>query len=385
MDDPYLGREQTKAKHFILKHYLQALAFKVLTFSDITYVDGFCGPWESKTENFSDSSFMIAIAVLRDAQKITFDRDNCRRRIRCFFSDRNADAIAQLRAAIAPFHNVDQRFEIRIYHGRFEDAVGEIQGFIEDSFPLIFIDPTGWSGYPFEKIKPILLRPKCEIVINFMYEFVNRFAHSDAPDIVASLDHILGGPGWGTRLDNSLSRGAAVEKLFRQTLKEVGQFKFVVSTKIEKATMERPHFFIAYGTKNRKGLTAFRETEYAALRAHAKNRANAKEKKRENRSKIPDLFGGHDAEVQEASMDQLVTEQMDQAVAELVGLLRREGPQSFSIVVSQLLERFMLRETNVKDICVQLAAAGKIENTWGGGNRKPRDSDVIRLTLGATK
>jgi hypothetical protein len=46
--DPYLGREQTKAKHFILKNYLQALAFKVLTFSDITYVDGFSGPGRQK-------------------------------------------------------------------------------------------------------------------------------------------------------------------------------------------------------------------------------------------------------------------------------------------------------------------------------------------------
>jgi hypothetical protein len=36
--DPYSGREQTKAKHFILKRYLQALAFKILTFSDVTTV-----------------------------------------------------------------------------------------------------------------------------------------------------------------------------------------------------------------------------------------------------------------------------------------------------------------------------------------------------------
>ena len=39
MPDPYSDREQTKAKHFILKRYLQALAFKVLRFYDITYVD----------------------------------------------------------------------------------------------------------------------------------------------------------------------------------------------------------------------------------------------------------------------------------------------------------------------------------------------------------
>ncbi len=66
--NPYAGREQTQAKHFILKRYLEGLAFKVLTFSDLTFVDGFCGPWETQTENFSDSSFMIAITVLKNAQ-----------------------------------------------------------------------------------------------------------------------------------------------------------------------------------------------------------------------------------------------------------------------------------------------------------------------------
>ena len=65
MTDPYFGREQTKAKHFILRRYLQALAFKVLPFFDITYVDGFSGPWETKTEDFIDSSFMIGIGFIR--------------------------------------------------------------------------------------------------------------------------------------------------------------------------------------------------------------------------------------------------------------------------------------------------------------------------------
>src|ERR1700738_4955231 len=88
--DPYSGREQTEAKHFILRRYLQALAFKVLTFQDITYVDGFSGPWETKTENFSDSSFMIAISVLLDVQKQYQERTRVRRKIRCFFSVKTA-------------------------------------------------------------------------------------------------------------------------------------------------------------------------------------------------------------------------------------------------------------------------------------------------------
>ena len=73
MEDPYSGREQTKAKHFILKSYLEALAFKVLNFTDITYVDGFSGPWKSTEAEFKDSSFMIAIAVLMDAISVFID------------------------------------------------------------------------------------------------------------------------------------------------------------------------------------------------------------------------------------------------------------------------------------------------------------------------
>jgi hypothetical protein len=60
-------------------------------------------------------------------------------------------------------------------------------------------------------------------------------------------------------------------------------------------------------------------------------------------------------------------------------MLAQQGPLKFSRVVAGLLQPFMLRETNVKDVCVDLAKAGRIENVWGGGNRKPRDEDTIRL------
>ncbi len=380
MTDPYSGREQTQAKHFILRRYLQALAFKVLTFQDLTYVDGFSGPWETKTENFSDSSFMIAISVLLDAQKQYRQRTGVTRRIRCFFSEADPKIFAQLEHAVAPFHKPAEGFEIRTYCGKFEDAVSDIQTFVGVSFPLIFIDPTGWTGYPFEKIKPLFAPRKCEVLINFMYAFVQRFVHSDDDDTINSLNPILGGPGWRDRLDASLNRGPAAEKLFRETLKSVGKFEFVVSTKIDRATTERPHFFITYGTKSLEGLKAFRQTEYEALRQHEKNRAIARERIREVRTNIQDMFTGHQAVLQEATIDELVHEQMELAAADLTTTLAKSGPHLFSSVLASLLQAYMLRETNVKDICVNLARVGKIENTWGSGNRKPRDESLIKLT-----
>jgi three-Cys-motif partner protein len=381
LNDPYSDREQTRAKHFILKSYLQALAFKVLTFSNVTYVDGFSGPWETKTENFSDSSFMIAITVLKDAQKQIQKRTDVRRRIRCFFSENDPDAYAQLAEAVAEFHRPEEDFEIKTYEGKFEDAVAEIQSFINTSFPLIFIDPTGWKGYPFDKIKPLFARARCEVLINFMYDFINRFAYSADAEIIESMAPILGGPDWPDRVDPSLPRGLAVEKLFRETLKLSGNFKFVVSTKIDKTTAERPHFFIAYGTKSTDGLKTFRQIEYDALRKHAKNRATAMERRREQRLNVADMFAGYQAELKESTIDEIVSEQKSLATIRLIEALSQRGLLEFSQVVGVLLEPFMLRETDVKDICVDLARAGKVETTWGSGNRKPRDQDIIKLKL----
>lgn len=378
MTDPYIDREQTKTKHFILKNYLQALAFKVLRYFDLTYVDGFSGPWKTETENFSDTSFMIAISVLKDAQQRIFEQTGRRPNVRCFFSENKHDAYLKLASAVSPFNRPEEGFEIKAFYGDFEDAVSEIEQFIGRSFALIFIDPTGWTGYPFNKIKPLFNRPKCEVLINFMYDFVNRAASMSDPKTAASLNDILGGAGWEQRLDNALPKGRAVEKLFRDTLRGVGNFDYVISTKIDRPTADRPLFFIVYGTKSSDGLEAFRDIEYRALRGQARDRAIAKERKKEEKVGTRDLFADVEADVQEASIDVIVTEQKRLATEELLKQLKEFG-LDFYIVWTSILQSYVLRVTNVKDICVELAKNGKIENTWGGGNRKPKDSDTIKL------
>lgn len=377
--NPHLDREQTRAKHFILRRYLQALAHKVLHFSDIAYIDGFSGPWQSETTDFSDTSFMIAIDVLKDAQRRVEERSGQRRTIRCYFSETDRAAFAKLQAAVAPHHNPSQRFEVRTFHGPFEDAVSDIHGFIGSALPLIFIDPTGWTGYPFSKIAPLFDRRKCEVVINFMYSFVSRFIEHPDERIIASLDPILGGPGWKERLDPNLPKGLAVEKLFREALRKVGSFAHVVSTCIDKSTEDRPHFFLAYGTKDPAGLKTFRETEWQALREHARNRAAAKDRKRELKTGTASLFGDHDADISEASVEDLVEQQKLRARVRLLELLRVKGAQRFEQLLGVLLEEFMIRETDLKNICADLEKVGNLERTWGPGNRKPDIGTEIRL------
>ena len=212
-----------------------------------------------------------------------------------------------------------------------------------------------------------------------MFDFVYRFTHSDDEATVESLNLILGGSGWRDRLDPSLPRDRAVEKLFRETLKEVGDFKCVVSTRIDRATSDRPHFFITYATKRLEGLKVFRQTEYDALRLHERNRANALERLREARTGIEDMFSDHQAGIRESSIDELVEEQSVLASATLLTSIAGRASVRFDEILGELLEAYMLRETNIKDICVRLAKERRIENTWGSGNKKPRSESMIKL------
>lgn len=376
----YEGREQTQAKHYVLKKYLQVLAFKVLRIQDITYVDGFSGPWESQTGDFSDTSFMIAIETLKDAQRLIEAQTGVRRTIRCFFVESDRKTYDQLVAAVAPHHKPAEKFEIETRFGNFEDFVADIRTGIGRSFPLIFIDPTGWTGYPFLKIKPIFDFPRVEVIINFMHSFVSRFVTSQDAKTIASLEPILGGAGWQKRLDPNLPAGQAVEKLFRETLRSVGNFAHVVSTKVDKSTADRPHFFLAYGTKNRAGLIAFRQTEYDALKQHAVARAAAKGRKREEKTGVGDMFAGLEDKFHEASIDDIVQEQMTLAKVHIKDMLAVKPTLKFADVVDSVLEAFMLRETNVKTICVELANEGVIARTWGNGNKRPADDTIIRRT-----
>jgi three-Cys-motif partner protein len=383
MDEPYSGRDQTFAKHFILKRYLQTLTFKLLEGGRpvLTYVDGFSGPWESKASDYSDTSFMIAIGVLKDAHQRFRDKGTPKE-IRCFFVEENASAYRQLKAAVMAHHDPANAFHVATYCGRFEDAVPQIITFVSNSFALTFIDPTGWTGYPYNKVSPILRHRPGEILVNFMYDYVNRFIGSDDPKIVSTFDPILGGPNWKDRLDKNLPRGRAAEKLFREELQKVGAFKYVLSTCIDKSTADRPHFAIAYGTRSPKGLKAFRQVEYDALRDHGKRRVEAKQERQEARTGQRSLFGAGDLPAPN-SLDTIVAGNREKALIWTKEYLpTHRSPVKFTQICAAILELFMLRETDVKDICVDLSKSGVIKAPWRDEvpkKQKPHDHHLIEL------
>jgi three-Cys-motif partner protein len=380
--DAYTKREQTLAKHIILKKYLQTLAFKLLHggHSTLTYVDGFSGPWESKTSDYSDTSFMIAIKALKDAQE-QMRLQGKRKRIRCFFVEEKASAYAQLEKAVRLHHDPANEFHVKTFHGKFEDAVDEIMNFVGASFALTFIDPTGWTGYEFDKISRIMQHTPGEVLLNYMFDFVNRFTAWDNPKIAASFDGILG-KDWKARMDASESpRDETVQTLFAEEFKKAGNFKYVLSTPIEKLA-DRTHFCIVYGSRNVKGLEAYRDVEYAAMKEHGMRRLEAKQALLEEKTGQGSMFSLSDLGTV-PPIETQVAGYREKAKGWLKEQLEENGCTfPFSDVWPPMLATFMLRATDARKVCAELGKAGVIEETWkaGGSRRKvPNDTDMIGL------
>ena len=173
----YRGHEQTYLKHFFLERYLELVAYNIGSFaSDFVYVDGFSGPWRSRDEALQDTSFMIAISTLRAVQDHLSRRGRVFK-VRCLFVEKDPLAFSALENALANVTGI----QCAALKGGFEEVIPEIVKFVAGSFSLVFIDPTGWTGFGLKRIAP-LLRHRGEVIVNFMFDHINRFLDGQRSD-----------------------------------------------------------------------------------------------------------------------------------------------------------------------------------------------------------
>ena len=379
MLDPklYEGREQTYVKHFVLEKYLERVAYNIFSFqTDFVYVDGFSGPWKSENDGYEDTSFKLAIDRLRAV------RDGVKARgrnvkIRCMFIEKERKPFAELEAAVDKIDDI----YIELINGTFEDQIADICVFAKNSFSLIFIDPTGWQGYPLDKIKP-LLNLRGEVLINFMSEFINRFLEDPRPAIAATFDELFG-PNWYEEwqelVDTGLGREAAAIGVYSSRLKALGNFKFVTSTRILKPTVDKSYFHLIYGTEHWKGVQEFRRVESKAIDAQEQLRNAAKYKAEVARTGQGSLFGS-DAPVKNYEEERKT--QLDRGWNRLLSALSTYPCGiKYEDLIGHVLEIPMVWEVDLKYWLKELRSEGKIDIPEMTGRQKvPRKGQTIKPT-----
>ena len=180
--------------------------------------------------------------------------------------------------------------QIETLNGEFEHSIPQVLKFVGKAFSLVFIDPTGSTGFGLKQITPILQHRPGEVLVNFMFDYINRFLDDPRPDIAASFAELFGGPGWETAVRSAVRREDAIVDLYKERMRAAGGFAHVTSTRILKPTHDRSYFYLVYGTRHFKGLVEFREVERKAVDEQERVRLAAKQENREARTGQTELF-----------------------------------------------------------------------------------------------
>lgn len=357
----YKGREQTYLKHFFLEHYLEKVVHKVGFYDpNFTYVDGFSGPWKSEDEDYQDTSFGIALSQLRIAIK-NLKAHKKYLNLKCLFIEKKRKAYQELEEQIK---SVDD-LEAKCIHGRFEDLIPEINKFIGNSFSFIFIDPTGWTGFALNKIQPILLN-RGEVLINFMYGFINRFINFQDPKNIETFNNLFGSSDWKNELEIEVTGGKSYEEailsIYLKRLKMIGSYSFVTYTKILKPVTEKSFFYLIYGTRNLEGLKVFRKIEEKLFKEQTAVRGDAKQRKRIEKTGQGELFG---SEFSSENSELLINDRannLQNAEIDLKEFISEKKLIKGREILGRLLEYPFIWEKDINDwVIKKLKKSGSIE------------------------
>lgn len=371
----YRKKEQTYLKHFFLERYLETVAFHIgYTHKEFTYVDCFAGPWRSADEHLADTSIRIAL------DKLNYVRDALAKQqryanIRAIFIEQDPTAFRALQAALQQHSHSIKTTPLP---GTFEQNIDAILQHIGNTFAFCFIDPTGWTGFAMEGIAPLLRHQPGEVMVNFMYDFINRFTNYPNEGNERSLDRIFGTTNWRP-IRTATDRETASVELYQEQLRNTGKFTYVTSTRILKPVSDRAYFHLVYATRNPKGIVKFRDVEKQTVKEQDTVRETAKREHREQRTGQAEIVFEPHPDLSNTSQAER-TQRLQEAETRLFSLLQ-QGPIRYEQLQPRILELPLVWTNDLNSILLAAQKNGRLAiESMGPRERTPKEGHVVRRT-----
>lgn len=344
--DLYSGREQTLVKHLILQKYLRRFAHIIgFRWETITYVDCFAGPWNVRSEDLKDSSFSIALDELRKARQT---HQNLK--LRCFFLEKEAEPFARLKEFATKVTDA----EVIPKNAALEKSVPDIVGFVKqggaNSFPFIFIDPTGWTGFEMDVIAPLLCLNPGEVLINFMTGFIRRFLELPQQARRESFKRLFGTEEFIDRIQGlqGQDREDAVVAEYRKQVARTGHFNYTAAAMVLHPLFDRTRFHLIYATRNEKGIEVFKETEKKVMEKQEQERAIAQHERREAKTPQRSLFSAEES-YDPSFYESLRERYLAQSKERVLQILQANRPVLYDDVWATALELPLVWESDLKE------------------------------------
>jgi len=374
----YENREQSYVKHVLLAHYLEELVIKTASkYSHIVYVDGFAGPWQSANEKYEDTSFGIALKVLRTAKAVWKEKRHVK--MSAFLVEKNRTAFEKLQELPPKFRDV----EIKTFNDDFLRVLPKLlEAIPQDAFAFFLIDPIGWR-IPLEKLRPLLSRQHSETIFNFMFDFINRAASIKQEAVVAGLNELIPLGEWRSKLEDesltAMERKDILAEAFRYNLAQLGDYPFVAETTVLRPLRDRPLYCLFYATRHRAGIEVFRRSQIKALKTQSDVRAQTKIAHASRVSGQAEMFSSLH-EMASDDLDGFFEAEREAAKLRLLSITPH-APEAaaFEKLWPKVMAEHVISRVNVGDIAVELKNAGQIAFTnWGLKQRKPQDETLTQ-------
>lgn len=256
---PWVIDPHTEAKHEILRRYLQAwMPILASANGRIIYFDGFAGPGEylDKKGNKVYGSPIIAIKSFLEHPL----KDKIKE-VRFIFVEKTLQVFEYLKNLLAPYEKQDVKFEI--INDEFNTVINEGLDKLEKKGATLaptfcFIDPFGIKGIPLSTIKRIMDNRSCEVLINFMYDELNRFIME--PWNEKNVTALFGSEAWKPveKIKEPKDRFNFLTGVYSKNLKETCGIKYI-RTFVMKDKSNRFDYVLFFCTNNESGLKVMKE------------------------------------------------------------------------------------------------------------------------------
>ena len=123
---------------------------------------------------------------------------------------------------------------------------------------LVFIDPFGFAPTPFSTIERIMRNRRCEVLITFMFEEINRFLRH--PDHPMTYDSLFGTEEWREVLPitDPTARRRMIHDIYRDQLVESAGIRYVRSFEMLNKG-NRNDYFLFFGSNELLRLEKMKE------------------------------------------------------------------------------------------------------------------------------
>jgi three-Cys-motif partner protein len=211
----------TSAKHQILRKYLDAWLPILGTYNKrVVYVDGFAGP--GRYTGGEPGSPIIALeAALTHQAKLPGE-------LVFLFIEERTDRADHLDDEIAKLQ-LSSSFKVHVERGTFAHKLGKTLDELDSDGSKIaptfaLIDPFGFSGIPYALIQRLLSKNKCEVLVTFMVDSINRWLTHPDDNIKSHVVETFGTEESIKIAEGTGDRATALKNLYHRQLNKAAKF-----------------------------------------------------------------------------------------------------------------------------------------------------------------